>query len=108
MVWLGDNIYLWEVDWYIMIGIFYWYIYICSLFELQFLLVFMYYYVIWDDYDFGLNDFDCSFIYKDKILEAFKLFWGNFFYGLLDMDGGIIFYFQYYDMDFFLLDDCYF
>lgn len=108
MVWLGDNTYLREADWYTMTGIFHRHTHTRSLPELQPLLASTHHYAIWDDHDFGPNDSDRSFIHKDKTLEAFKLFWGNPSYGLPDTDGGITSYFQYHDMDFFLLDDRYF
>ena len=63
-------------------------------------------YAIWDDHDFGPNNSDRSFIHKDKTLKAFELFWGNPSFGLPGTPGAISF-FQYMDIDFFLLDNRY-
>ncbi|HMQ48806.1 MAG TPA: alkaline phosphatase D family protein [Saprospiraceae bacterium] len=108
MIWLGDNIYLREVDWFTRTGIHKRYTHSRSIPELQPLLASTNHYAIWDDHDFGPNDSDRSFIHKDKTLEAFKLFWGNPSYGLPNQEGGITSYFQYNDVDFFLLDNRYF
>lgn len=106
MLWLGDNIYLREVDWNSWTGIVKRYTHARSLPEMQPLLASAHHYAIWDDHDFGPNDSDRSFIHKDKTLEAFKLFWGNPTYGLPDLKG-ITSFFQWADMDFFLLDNRY-
>ncbi len=107
MLWLGDNVYLRAPDWYTKTGIIYRNTLARSLPELQPLLASTHHYAIWDDHDFGPNDSDRSFIHKDKTLEAFRLFWGNPSYGL-DGEHGITTYFQWNDMDFFLLDNRYF
>ena len=106
MVWLGDNVYLREVDWYSRTGILKRYTHTRSLPELQPLLASTHHYAIWDDHDFGPNDSDGSFIHKDKALEAFQLFWGNPTFGLSGQKG-ITSFFQYMDADFFLLDNRY-
>jgi alkaline phosphatase D len=106
MVWLGDNVYLREVDWYSRTGILKRYTHTRSLPELQPLLASTHHYAIWDDHDFGPNDSDGSFVHKDKTLEAFQLFWGNPTYGI-DGQPGITTFFQYADVDFFLLDNRY-
>jgi alkaline phosphatase D len=108
MLWLGDNIYLREVDWYSTTGIHKRYTQFRSLPELQPLWGNVHHYAIWDDHDFGPNDSDRSFIHKDKTLKAFQLFWANPTYGLPDTEGGITSQFKWVDMDFFLLDDRYF
>lgn len=106
MLWLGDNIYLREADWYTQTGIHKRYTDARSLAVLQPLLASTHHYAIWDDHDFGPNDSDRSFIHKDKTLNAFKLFWGNPTYGLPDSKG-ITSFFQFHDIDFFLLDNRY-
>ncbi|MCG8328479.1 MAG: alkaline phosphatase family protein [Chitinophagales bacterium] len=108
MLWLGDNFYLREADWYTMTGIQHRYTHTRSLPELQPLLASTHHYAIWDDHDFGPNDSNRSFIHKDKTLVAFEDFWGNPTFGLPDMEGGITTFFQYHDIDFFLLDNRYF
>lgn len=74
---------------------------------MQPLLASAHHYAIWDDHDFGPNNSDRSFIHKDKTLKAFQLFWGNPTYGLPGQKG-ITSFFQYNDIDFFLLDNRYF
>ena len=108
MLWLGDNTYFREVDWYTMTGIFHRHTHTRSVKELQPLLASTHHYAIWDDHDFGPNDSDRSFIHKDKTREAFTYFWGNPSYGLPHADGGTTSFFQYHDMDFFLLDNRYY
>lgn len=108
MVWLGDNTYLREADWFTETGILHRYTHTRSTKEMQPLLASTHHYAIWDDHDFGPNNADRSFIHKDKTLRAFQLFWGNPTYGLPDQRGGITSYFQYNDIDFFLLDNRYF
>ena len=106
MLWLGDNIYLREVDWFTQTGIHARYTHARSLPEMQALLASTNHYAIWDDHDFGPNDSDRSFIHKDRTLAAFQLFWGNPSYGLPDSKG-ITSFFQYHDVEFFLLDNRY-
>ena len=107
MLWLGDNIYLREVDWHTRTGIMHRYTHSRSLPELQPLLASTHHYAIWDDHDFGPNDSDRSFIHKDITTEAFELFWGNPSFGLPEQEG-VTSYFQFHDIDFFLLDNRYF
>jgi len=107
MVWLGDNIYLREADWYTWTGILHRYTHTRSTPQMQPLLASAHHYAIWDDHDFGPNNSDRSFIHKDKTLKAFQLFWGNPTYGLPGQKG-ITSFFQYNDIDFFLLDNRYF
>ncbi|GJM35263.1 MAG: alkaline phosphatase [Saprospiraceae bacterium] len=107
MIWLGDNIYLREVDWFTRTGILHRYTQFRAIPELQPLMASANHYAIWDDHDFGPNDSDRSYIHKDKTLEAFKLFWGNPTFGV-NGQPGITSFFQYHDIDFFLLDDRYY
>ncbi|MEL7019995.1 MAG: alkaline phosphatase D family protein, partial [Bacteroidota bacterium] len=109
MIWLGDNTYLREADWYSNTGIFYRYTHSRSPKVLQPLLANTHHYAIWDDHDFGPNDSDRSFIHKGKTKRAFDLFWGNpkaKFGNRLD-DGTTTFA-RYNDVDFFFLDNRYF
>jgi alkaline phosphatase D len=107
MIWLGDNTYLREVDWFTMTGIQHRYTHSRSIEALQPLLAKTHHYAIWDDHDFGPNDSDRSFIHKDKTLQTFEDFWGNPSFGLPGQEG-ITTFFQYHDIDFFLLDNRYF
>ena len=107
MLWLGDNVYFREPDWYTRTGMIHRYTHTRSLPELQPLLASTHHYAIWDDHDFGPNDSDRGFIQKDETLDVFKLFWGNLNYGLPGKKG-VTGYFQFEDVDFFLLDNRYF
>lgn len=109
MLWLGDNTYFREVDWYSWTGILHRHSHARALPELQPLLASTHHYAIWDDHDFGPNDSDRSFVHKDKTKKAFDLFWGNPTSGLPANDyKGITTQFQWNDIDFFLLDNRYF
>lgn len=108
MLWLGDNVYLREVDWFSRTGIMARYTHTRSLEEMQPLLASTHHYAIWDDHDYGPNDSDRSYIHKHTTLEAFRRFWGNPTYGLNGDASGITTAFQWADMDFFLLDNRFF
>lgn len=107
MLWLGDNIYLREPDWNTRSGILYRYTHTRSLPEMQPLLGSVHHYAIWDDHDFGPNDSDRSFWNKETTLEGFKLFFPNLGYGINGNPGTTTF-FQWSDVDFFLLDNRYY
>ena len=104
MLWLGDNIYLREADWYSETGIYERYAHMRELPDLQGLLAKRANIAIWDDHDFGPNNSDRSFALKQKTLEAFRAFWCNPVYDVADC-GGITGHYQYADIDMFLLDD---
>jgi len=106
MLWLGDNMYLREADWYSRTGILHRYTHTRKLPEMQALLASTHHYAIWDDHDFGPNNSDRTYRDKHLTLEAFKLFWGNPTYGL-DGESGTESMFQWGDLDFFLLDNRY-
>lgn len=106
MLWLGDNVYLREADWYSRTGILARYTHSRSIPELQPLLASTHHYATWDDHDFGPNNSDRSWVHKDKSLEAFKLFWGNPSHGVDDKPG-VTTMFQWGDVEFFLLDNRY-
>ncbi|MCB0564131.1 MAG: alkaline phosphatase family protein [Phaeodactylibacter sp.] len=107
MIWLGDNIYLREVDWYSRTGILARNTHTRSLPEMQPLLASTHHYAIWDDHDYGADNSDRTYVHKETTLEAFRLFWGNPTYGV-NGQKGITTFFQYNDIDFFLMDDRYF
>ncbi|MDP5172916.1 MAG: alkaline phosphatase family protein [Bacteroidia bacterium] len=106
MLWLGDNNYLREVDFYSTTGIVHRYTHSRNVPEMQPLLASTSNYAIWDDHDYGTNDSDRSYREKNTTLAAFQLFWGNPSYGL--GHGGITSMFQHGDADFFMLDNRYF
>ena len=82
MIWLGDNVYFREPD-DSRTGVYHRYSHDRSLPELQPLLGSVHHYAIWDDHDYGPNNSDRSFIYKNITLQAFKDFWANPTYGLV-------------------------
>lgn len=104
MIWLGDNTYLREPDWYTRTGILHRYTHTRSTPELQPLLANVHHYAIWDDHDYGPNNSDRTWVQKDLATEIFKLFWGNLTFGRPEF-GGITGMFRYQDVDFFLLDN---
>ena len=107
MIWMGDNVYLREADWYSRTGIFYRYTHTRSLPEVQPLLASTHHYATWDDHDFGPNNSDRSFRNKDDALDAFELFWGNPGFGVSGKPG-VTTMFQWADIDFFLMDNRYY
>jgi alkaline phosphatase D len=108
MIWGGDNTYLREPDYDSKAGMLYRYTHSRSLPELQPLLGSIHHYATWDDHDFGPNDSDRSFVYKDISTEIFKNFWANPTYGVPTDGKGICTRVQWGDIEFFLLDDRYF
>lgn len=106
MLWLGDNVYLREIDWNSKSGYIHRYTHTRSIPEVQRLLSSCNNYAIWDDHDFGPNDANGSWIHKEWALETFDMFWANPTTGLPDLKG-ITTAFQYIDIDFFLLDNRY-
>ncbi|MDJ1472032.1 alkaline phosphatase D family protein [Xanthocytophaga flava] len=107
MLWLGDNVYLREVDWNSRTGVYHRYTHTRSTPEIQPLLGSTHNYAIWDDHDFGPDNSDRGFANKELTLEAFKDFWANPNY-VLGNKGGITGTFQWNDVQFFLLDNRYF
>lgn len=107
MIWLGDNFYYREGDWDSWSGIIHRNTHTRSLVELQPLWANVHHYAIWDDHDFGPNDSDRGFWNKERTLEAFKLFWPNPSFGI-NGNAGITTFFQWSDVEFFLLDNRYY
>jgi alkaline phosphatase D len=104
MLWLGDNIYLREADWFSRTGIYHRYTHGRSIPEVQALLASVSQYAIWDDHDYGPNDSDRTYRDKAITLEAFKDFWANPPYGM-NGEKGITTMFEWGDAQFFLLDN---
>lgn len=107
MLWLGDNVYYREADWYTRSGMVHRYTHDRATPELQPLLASAANYAIWDDHDFGPDNSDGAWIHKETAWEVFRDFWGNPTFGVGGQKGCTTF-FQYADMDFFLLDNRYF
>ncbi len=106
MLWLGDNTYLRESDWNSRTGFIKRYSHTRALSELQPLLASTHHYATWDDHDYGPNNSDGSFWLKETASEIFKLFWTNPNYDVTG-NGGITGFFQWSDVDFFLMDNRY-
>ncbi|MEL6630901.1 MAG: alkaline phosphatase D family protein [Bacteroidota bacterium] len=107
MLWLGDNIYLREADFYSKTGILHRYTHTRKTPEMQALLASTSNYAIWDDHDYGPNNSDYTFRERDFTLEAFKYFWGNPGYGVQGQKGTTTM-FERGDAQFFMLDNRYF
>lgn len=107
MLWMGDNIYLREVDWNSRTGIYKRYSHMRALPQLQPLMGSVHHYATWDDHDFGPNNADNSFVHKEKTLEAFQDFWVNPTFGI-NGKPGVTTKFEWADLEFFLLDNRYY
>ena len=105
MLWLGDNIYLREVDFQSYSGFLHRYSHTRQTPEMSPLLKACPNYAIWDDHDFGPNDSDGSWVHADWSREAFKTFWSNPSYGLPESPRCVSTAFRFVDMEFFLLDN---
>ena len=104
MLWLGDHIYLREADIHSPTGIAYRYRHVRRFPPLQNLLRGTHHVAIWDDHDYGPNNYNRSWIFKDMALQQFQRYWANPSYGLNELPG-IFTVVSYGDVDFFLLDD---
>ena len=106
MLWLGDNWYTREVDYYSE-----WGLYNRPSFErkkplYKNFLQAMPHYAIWDDHDYGWNDGDKSYPFKETSRSVFQHFWANPSYG--QNNQAIYSKFTWNDIDIFLLDDRWF
>lgn len=61
---------------------------------------------VWDDHDFGLNNFGGDHPAKSEALEVFERYWANGSYGT-DQTPGTFFTYSYGGVDFFMLDGRY-
>lgn len=107
MLWLGDNTYYREPDWSTRTGMIHRNTHTRNIPQLQPLLAAAHHYAVWDDHDYGPNDSDGTWPHKETAWEVFKAFWGNPTFGV-NGQKGCTSWFQYIDVDFFLLDDRYF
>jgi alkaline phosphatase D len=64
-------------------------------------------FAIWDDHDFGYNNSDGEFPFKEQSLAVFKRYWANPAYGQPD-NPGVYFDYSYAGVDFFFLDGRYY
>ncbi|MDA0913401.1 MAG: alkaline phosphatase D family protein [Bacteroidetes bacterium] len=105
MLWLGDNVYLREVDFSSKSGFIHRYNQTRNLPELQSLLSEGVHYAIWDDHDFGPNDCDGSWIHQDWSRDVFHAYWPNPESGIPDAEELNVTQFLFGDVEFFLLDN---
>jgi alkaline phosphatase D len=107
MLWLGDNLYFREADTLSPEGMALRYRQTRSFAPLDAFLRSTPQVAIWDDHDYGPNDSDSSFEFKDAALHLFKTYWANPSYGVGGMPG-VFTKVTLYDADLFLLDDRYY
>ncbi|MDI9338720.1 MAG: hypothetical protein QM539_09890, partial [Alphaproteobacteria bacterium] len=81
MLWLGDNWYAREADYFSAWGLFTRAEYDRNKKIMQPLFKRMPQYAIWDDHDYGFNDGDKSYFLKKESRDVFKTFWANPTYG---------------------------
>ena len=103
-LWGGDNLYLREADYSSVSGIWYRYSHDRATPDLQPLWASMHHYATWDDHDYGPDNANASFEFKDVTLAAFKAYWGNPTYGEAN-NPGVYGKFVWADAAFFLMDD---
>jgi alkaline phosphatase D len=106
MLWLGDNWYTREVDYYSEWGLNYRAQRDRSQQVLQPLLKAMPNYAVWDDHDYGYNNAGLSYPLKETSRSVFTSYWANPSYG--EASEGIYSRFIWNDVEFFVLDDRYF
>jgi len=107
MIWTGDNWYWREPDYSSVSGLWYRPQHDRAIPEMQKLLGTMHHYATWDDHDYGPNDSNWSFEYKDVALEIFQAYWGNHTYGER-RNPGVYNKFYWGDAAFFLMDNHYY
>jgi alkaline phosphatase D len=107
MLWLGDNVYLQQPDYFDRQSMAERYRRQRGFGPLQTLLTATTHLAVWDDHDFGPNDSDASYTLKGETLKLFTRYWPNPVFGLPDVPGtfGAA---QYGDVRLFLLDDRYY
>jgi alkaline phosphatase D len=105
-LWLGDNWYTREADYYTAWGLNYRASHDRSLPVLQKFMASMPQYAIWDDHDFGPNDMGKNYILKEASRKVFMNYSCNPSYGY--KEEGIYSLVSYSDVDIFLTDDRYF
>ena len=85
MLWLGDNLYLQQPDFFDPQAMAARYRRQREFEPLQSLLTATTHVAIWDDHDFGPNDSDTSYVFKGETLELFKRYWPNPAFGLPEL-----------------------
>ncbi|MGL4407017.1 MAG: alkaline phosphatase D family protein [Zoogloea sp.] len=103
-LWLGDNLYFREVDYDSPSGMAARYRHDRATADLQPLLKTGSHAAIWDDHDYGPNDSNSSFMFKEQALTLFKRYWANASYGQPDQPG-VFTQLPFGDAEFFMLDN---
>ena len=103
MLWLGDNWYTREVDYFSEWGLWNRASRDRSMPVLQNFLKAMPHFAIWDDHDFGPNDIGKNYILKNTSRDIWKNYWVNPSYG--ENNEGIYTMNSWSDVDVFMLDD---
>jgi alkaline phosphatase D len=103
MLWLGDNWYTREADYYSDWGLWYRAHHDRRQTVLQPFLKAMPHYATWDDHDYGPNNSAASYIFKEESRRVFMNYWANPSYG--HGGEGIYTMLSYSDVDLFLCDD---
>lgn len=106
MLWLGDNVYYREPDFYSKPRMDYRYKDARNTPEMQPLLANAINLATWDDHDYGPNNSDRSYRMREEALDIFKRYWVNPGYGINGTDGVFTRY-KYSDVEFFFMDDRY-
>lgn len=104
MVWLGDNLYYRDADLLSPEGMALRYRQTRGFAPLDGFLRSTPQVAIWDDHDYGPNDSDSSFEFKNATLDLFKAYWANPTYGV-GATAGVFTQVTLADADLFLLDD---
>jgi alkaline phosphatase D len=104
MLWLGDNWYYREPDYFAETQMRSRVARDRSLAELQPLLGSTHHYAIWDDHDYGPNDADRTYPLRSATLNIFTNSWANPTHGTMETPG-VFFRFNWSDVEFFMLDD---
>lgn len=103
MLWLGDNWYTREVDYNSEWGLWYRAQKDRKTPVLQAFLKAMPHVATWDDHDYGPNDANSSYIFKETSRSVFQKYWCNPSYG--ESGQGIYTQYSYGDVDILLTDD---
>lgn len=103
MIWLGDEWYTREVDYYSDWGLWYRAQHERALPILQNFWKAMPQYAMWDDHDYGPNDIGKNYILKNTSRDIWKKYWCNPSYG--ENEQGIYTMMSWGDVDVFLTDD---
>jgi alkaline phosphatase D len=106
MLWIGDNVYYREPDFYSFARLDYRNRVMRELPNLQPLLAQAVHLATWDDHDYGPNDSDRTYRLRDEATELFHRYWLNPGAGTLETRG-VFFRYLYNDIEFFFLDDRY-